>query len=160
VGTRGKFLTESRSDTGTAIRLNQSFVDIAWKCRAIASRKTERLALPSKRRCLIAFTCVFAGRCMASMRCPAHPFQTLASERIAMTILSVRPGSSRIRLRKPHLKFASKFLWKSLALCGACALMRALHESRMRTATKVFREYAHLNAANQSVTGRRSTPQQ
>jgi hypothetical protein len=30
----------------------------------------------------------------------------------------------------------------------------------MRAAAKVFREYAHLNAANQGVNGRRPTPRQ
>jgi hypothetical protein len=73
-----------------------------------------------------------------------------------MTILSVRSGSTRFRFQTPLLKFA----WRLPRRAGR-ALLQALHESRRRAAARVLREYAHLNAANQSVTGRRrSTPPQ
>jgi hypothetical protein len=73
-----------------------------------------------------------------------------------MTILSVRSGSTRFRFLKPLLRFASRWLPRR----AGRALLRALHESRMRAAARVFQDFAHLNAANQSVTRRRSTPQQ
>ncbi|MGA7998280.1 MAG: hypothetical protein WCA28_25745 [Bradyrhizobium sp.] len=69
-----------------------------------------------------------------------------------MTILSVRSGSTRFRFQKP----LSKFAWGLPRRAGR-ALLQALHESRMRAAAKVFREYAHLNAANHDVTGLRPT---
>jgi hypothetical protein len=72
-----------------------------------------------------------------------------------MTILSVRSGSTRFRFQKPFLKFS----WLLPRRAGR-ALLRALHESRMRAAAKVFREYAHLNAASQVVPDRRPTPRQ
>lgn len=72
-----------------------------------------------------------------------------------MTILSVRSGSTRFRFQKPLLKIA----WRLPRRAGR-ALLLALHESRMRAAAKVFREYAHLNAANHGVTGWRPTPRQ
>jgi hypothetical protein len=70
-----------------------------------------------------------------------------------MTILSVRSGSTRIRFQKPLLKF----VWR-LPIRAGRALLQALHESRMRAAARVFREYAHLNAADQSVAERRPAP--
>jgi hypothetical protein len=71
-----------------------------------------------------------------------------------MTILSVRSGSTRFRFRKPLARFA----WRPRR--AGRALLQALHESRMRAAAKVFREYAHLNAANQGASERRPTPRQ
>jgi hypothetical protein len=79
----------------------------------------------------------------------------IASERIAMTILSVRSGSTRFRFHAPLLNF----VWQLPRRAGR-ALLLALHESRTRAAARVFREYAHLNAANQGVAERRSAPRQ
>ena len=98
---------------------------------------------------------VFAGRGMIPMRCLVHSFH-ITSERIAMTILSVRSGSTRFHFRKPF----SRFAWRRLPRRAGRAVLRALHESRKRAAAKVLQEYAHLNAANRSVPTERSTPQQ
>ena len=72
-----------------------------------------------------------------------------------MTILSVRSGSNSI----PFSKTAFEICLAASRRAGR-ALLQALHESRMRAAARVFRDYAHLNAADQSVTARRPTPQQ
>jgi hypothetical protein len=72
-----------------------------------------------------------------------------------MTILSVRSGSTQLRFQKPLLKFA----WRLRRRAGR-ALLQALHESRNRAAARMLRDYAHLNAADQSVTARRPTPRQ
>jgi len=70
-----------------------------------------------------------------------------------MSILSASSGSNRFRLLTSLL-----ILW--LPARAARALLGALHESRMRAATKVFREFAHLNALNQRVAGQPPTPPQ
>jgi hypothetical protein len=49
-------------------------------------------------------------------------------------------------------------LWLPARAAGA--LLCALHESRMRAATKLIREFAHRNVANQGVAGQRPTPPQ
>ena len=72
-----------------------------------------------------------------------------------MTISSVSSGSTRFSFRTPLWRLA----WRWLPRRAGRALLRALQESRMRAAAKVFRDYAHLNAANPSVS-RRSTPRQ
>ena len=64
-----------------------------------------------------------------------------------MSALLAGSGSNGFRLWKPG--FAS---WHP-----ARALLRALHESRMRAAAKLCREFAHLNAANRTVAGQRPT---
>ena len=70
-----------------------------------------------------------------------------------MSILSASPGSSRFSVR-------TQLLILRLPVRAARALLGALHESRMRAATKLFREFAHLDAANQGVAGQRPTQRQ
>ena len=70
-----------------------------------------------------------------------------------MSMMSARPGSSRFRLRMPL-----SILWLPARAAGA--LLCALHESRMRAAAKLIREFAHRNVANQGVAGQRPTPPQ
>jgi len=70
-----------------------------------------------------------------------------------MSILSASSGSNRFRWRTSLF-----ILW--LPARAARALLGALRESRMRAATRVFREFAHLNAIEQPVAGQRQTPPQ
>jgi hypothetical protein len=72
------------------------------------------------------------------------------SERIAMTILSMRSGSTRFRFQNPFLKL----IWRLPGRAGR-TLLQALHESRTRAAARIIREYAHVDAANERAAGRR-----
>lgn len=71
-----------------------------------------------------------------------------------MTMLSVRSASVRFRFRMPVLKAA----WRWLPRRAGRALLRAMRESRARAAVKVFHEYAHLIADDESAAEKRSVP--
>ncbi|WP_154073754.1 hypothetical protein [Bradyrhizobium erythrophlei] len=111
------------------------------------------MALPSKRRCLIA--------CRRGYR-PLHEFDGAAM------FIRFTPYIGKNRNEHdvgeawfkslPLANAALYFLWLPARAAGA--LLYALHESRMRAAAKLIREFAHRNVANQGVAGQRPTPPQ